>query len=108
MQRLWALTTLSLSILVVSCGQTTSAPNLHGAVTDPSGASVPGATVALRGAGPEQHTITDAAGKYAFTSVKPGKYLFHVAAKGFTAFERWDLEISKPTVLDAQLFIEAD
>jgi len=69
---------------------------------------VPGALVALRGAGPEQHTTTDAAGNYAFTSLKPGKYLFRVAAKGFTAFERQNVEITRPTVLDAQLLIEGE
>ena len=108
MKRLWALTALFLSLLVESWAQTAPAPNLHGAVTDPSGASVPGALVALRGAGPEQHTTTDAVGNYAFASVKPGKYLFRVAAKGFTAFERQNVEITRPTVLDAQLLIEGE
>ncbi len=108
MKRLWALTALSLSLLMNAWAQTAPSLNLHGTVSDPSGASVPGAIVQLRGPGGEQRTTTDAAGKYAFVSLRPGKYGIRFAAKGFSVYERQSVDISRPIVLDAQLSIEAE
>jgi hypothetical protein len=82
--------------------------SLHGAITDPSGASVPGALIQLRSATEEFRAKADGAGQYSIASVRPGKYLVRVIAKGFTVSQRQDFEIKGPTVLDVQLTIETE
>ena len=84
-----------------------TSPALRGTITDPSGASVPGALVQLRGPGPELRATTDISGQYAFVSIRPGKYRLRVIAKGFSVTERRDLEITGPLTLDLQLTIQA-
>jgi hypothetical protein len=83
-------------------------PSLQGVVTDPSGALVPSAVVQLRGPGGEQRKTTSGTGQYSFPSLQPGKYQVRVALKGFTPFERPDLEIATSTVLDIQLQIQTE
>ena len=101
-----------ISILVLClaalAGGQTPAPDLHGTVTDPSGAVVPGAMVQLRGPGGEQRKLTDVSGQYSFPAVRSGKYQVRVIAKGFTVWQRQDFEITAPTKLDAELFIQAE
>ena len=84
-----------------------AAASLRGTVSDPSGASVPGALVQLRGPGAEQRRTTDASGQYSFPALTAGKYTIRVIAKGFTAGQRQNYEISGATVFDYQLTIEA-
>ena len=106
MKSLWASAALLVSLSINGAAQI--AANLHGVVTDPSGASVPGALVQLRGPGMDQRATTGANGAYAIEAVKPGKYTVRFLAKGFTLLERKDVEIVKPTALDAQLVIAAE
>jgi Carboxypeptidase regulatory-like domain len=59
---------------------------IQGTVTDPSGATVPNATVTLKNpdTGLDRHIQTDASGAYQFLSVPVGdKYLLEVEAQGF-------------------------
>ncbi len=104
MQRL---AVLMLCLAASVFGQT-PAPGLTGTVTDPSGAVVPGALVQLRGPGGEQRRTTDVSGRYAFTGLPAGKFQVRVIAKGFTVWQRQDVEINGPLSLDAQLFIQAE
>ena len=83
------------------------AVSLRGQVTDPSGATVPGALVQLRGPGPEQRAFTSVSGEYSFDGLRPGKYLVRVIAKGFTVSQRRDFEINGDATLNVQLTIEA-
>jgi hypothetical protein len=99
--------TLIVSLALILQGQTPPA-SLRGAVTDPSAASVPGAQVQLRGAGPERTATTDDKGQYTFLTVPPGKYTIRVTAKGFTVAEKQDFEIAGPTTLDFQLAIATE
>ena len=85
-----------------------AAPGLHGTVTDPSGASVPGALVQLRGPGGEKRKMTDQNGQYTFAGLASGKYQVRVIAKGFSITDRRDVEITGPATLDAELAIQAD
>ncbi len=87
--------------------QTARQASLSGAITDPSGASVPRALVQLKGPGGERRARTDVSGRYSFAALEPGTYLVRVMAKGFTLARRSDLVVSGPTVLDVQLTIEA-
>ncbi|HMC59048.1 MAG TPA: carboxypeptidase-like regulatory domain-containing protein, partial [Candidatus Solibacter sp.] len=88
--------------------QTPAPPSLHGTITDPSGALVPGALVQLRGPGGEQRKTTDIGGQYNFPVLRGGKYTVRIIAKGFSVSSRQDFDIGGPITLDAQLTIEAD
>ncbi|HUO28003.1 MAG TPA: carboxypeptidase regulatory-like domain-containing protein [Bryobacteraceae bacterium] len=59
--------------------------DITGTVTDPSGASLPGATVVLNnsGTGATQSATTNAQGLYRFALIPPGTYNVSVAASGF-------------------------
>ncbi len=106
MKPVWALSALVVCLSINVWAQT--AASLRGVVTDPSGASVPGAVVQVRGSGTNLRSTTDASGKYTIDDVKPGKYTVRFIAKGFTLVESKDVEIVKPTVLDMQLVIAAE
>ena len=59
---------------------------VSGRVTDPRGASVPGATVTLRARARTQlrlSTATDAAGSYRFERLAPGEYIVEAEGPGF-------------------------
>jgi Carboxypeptidase regulatory-like domain len=58
---------------------------LHGQVTDPSGAVIPGATISLKNSsGLTVPAKSDGAGAYEIKSLAPGTYTLSVSAKGFT------------------------
>lgn len=82
-------------------------PSLHGVITDPSGAIVPGAVVELRGPGGEKRARTNASGMYSFGDLAGGKYRVRIAVKGFAPVERRDLVITRAMGFDAQLAIRA-
>lgn len=72
---------------------------VRGLVTDPSGATVPGATVSVKGAkGVVKVATTREDGKYIIGGLPPGNYTVRVSAKGFRGYEKTDLAIA-----DAQL-----
>jgi hypothetical protein len=59
--------------------------SLHGHVTDPSGAVIPGAAVtAAPAAGQAAHTVTDAQGNYEIKGLAAGSYTVNAEAKGFS------------------------
>src|SRR5690242_5849605 len=60
--------------------------SLHGTVTDPQSAIVPGATVTLLEPATNQKltSTTDAAGIYHFNALPPANYQLTVEAAGFT------------------------
>jgi hypothetical protein len=63
--------------------------NLHGAVADPSGAAVSGASIALVGAaGETRTTTTGAAGDYRFVALDPGVYDLTIRATGLAVAKR--------------------
>lgn len=65
--------------------QTTTTGGIAGVVTDPSGASVPGATVTLTDMqrGGNQTTSTNKDGEYRFELLPPGSYTVAVSSTGF-------------------------
>ncbi|HLJ43751.1 MAG TPA: carboxypeptidase-like regulatory domain-containing protein, partial [Candidatus Binataceae bacterium] len=95
-----------LCLFLVTAVWAHSAVTLRGAVSDPSGAAVPGAVVQLRGPGGEHRATTDGAGDYAFAGLKPGKYQVRIVAKGFAAVQRGGLVLEQPTTFDARLAIQ--
>src|ERR1051326_3747484 len=85
--------------------QTVSSASLQGAVTDPSGARIPDATVQITGPGGQQRKTTDATGQYAFAALRPGTYLIRVIARNFSVEEKPDVAINGAVALDFQLQI---
>ena len=98
-------TLVILALLVHAWAQEVPIASLSGTVTDPSGATVPGAIVQLRGAGREQRARTGNAGQYRFPSLAPGKYRVRILAKNFAVAQKSDLPIERPTFFDVQLTI---
>jgi len=70
---------------VLAFGQVTGSGTIIGSVTDPSGAVVVGAEVKLtdRSTGSYQVQPTNQAGRFTFSSIKPGIYDVQVTMKGF-------------------------
>ncbi|MBI2221760.1 MAG: TonB-dependent receptor [Acidobacteria bacterium] len=71
--------------------------SLIGAVTDETGAVMPGVTVTLSGEtliGGPQVEVTAASGQYRFERLPPGVYNVRFELPGFTSIERMDLHIS--------------
>ena len=63
---------------------------MSGAITDPSGAVIPGATVVVTGTetGTIYKTITNGAGYYAVAQIQPGSYRMEVQKTGFKTLLR--------------------
>jgi protocatechuate 3,4-dioxygenase beta subunit len=80
---------------------------LHGMVTDPSGAAIPGATVIVSSGEFVQNVSTDETGRYTFSELAPGHYSVHIHAAGFAIFGRSGLVLSAgyETEANAQLTI---
>jgi hypothetical protein len=69
--------------------------SVTGVVTDPSGASIPGAKVAMvdQNKGYAFNAVTDATGRYLFRSVPPGKYKITVEAASFQGQSKGDIQV---------------
>ncbi|MBW4025981.1 MAG: carboxypeptidase regulatory-like domain-containing protein [Acidobacteria bacterium] len=76
-------------------GQDTNA-SLSGSVTDPTGASIPGAKLTLTNTATAFKTTltTDAAGQYNFTSITPGRYDLSAAASGFKSITENGIQLT--------------
>src|SRR3984885_4025242 len=106
-------TALSIAVLFCVAGliaQTTTG-TLHGQVTDPSGAAVPGATVVVTS--DSGHTATAKSGRdggYEVPGLAPGTYTATVNAKGFQEFNSDKIKIAagQTQKLDLPLTIEEE
>ena len=80
---------------------------LHGIVTDPSGAVIPGATVIVSSDDFVQSVSTDENGQYTVGGLAPGHYRVHIHSEGFSIFGRAGLVVSAgyETEADAQLTV---
>jgi protocatechuate 3,4-dioxygenase beta subunit len=80
---------------------------LHGVVTDPSGAAIPGASVIVSSGEFVQSVSTDETGQYTVSGLAPGHYRVHIHANGFSIYGRSGLVLSAgyETEADAQLII---
>ena len=81
--------------------------SIVGNVTDMSDAPVPGATVTIKHQEStlERETVTDATGRYTFSTVATGTYAVRVAVAGFQTFERTGVPVTLNSVarVDATL-----
>jgi hypothetical protein len=66
---------------------------LSGAVSDPSGAVIPGATVVLKNqqSGDERRTITNNDGFFSISGVQVGDYTINITAQGFEKYKQTDI-----------------
>jgi len=92
-------------IVVASAFAQKPAAVLQGTVTDPSGASVPNAEVAVTGPAGEVQSSTNNSGKYTL-SIDPGTYVVRISASGFAASESKDVSVRGVRTLDVSLTIE--
>ena len=100
----------SLTLAVLSCslafGQSFTA-SVRGTAKDPSGASVPRASVSITDAdrGTSQTTQADEEGRFAITALPPGQYVLTVEAAGFKKFSsgRFTLAVQQQATVEARL-----
>jgi len=73
-----------------------SGATLSGSVTDPSGAAIAAAQVAIanRATGVSRATVTDGAGFYSVPNLLPGNYSVTVSATGFSTAKQSDFELT--------------
>jgi len=100
---------VALGLLCLAVAQSAAAPltgTLSGAVTDPSGAVIPGATVRVTDAtGQTREVQAGMEGRYVLEGLAPGKYTLRITAPDMAAFERAGVEVKAGTAqaLDAEL-----
>ena len=91
---------------LVAAGLAQDAGRISGRVTDPVGAAIAGARLALTCAtGPERHTATDEQGRFVFAGLEPGNHLIKAEARGFTPISKTVTTTREPAVQDLQ-FVE--
>ncbi|MDE3196005.1 MAG: carboxypeptidase regulatory-like domain-containing protein, partial [Acidobacteriota bacterium] len=97
------------SVFAAISAQAQGVGTVHGSVTDPSAAVVPGATVEITGNGVSRSAKSDGQGKFTVT-IPPGKYSVRADAKGFVTFLEQDLNVSagQATPLDIALQIATE
>ncbi|MGO8983961.1 MAG: carboxypeptidase regulatory-like domain-containing protein [Terriglobales bacterium] len=88
-------TTSSSTASAAQTNASSATGSLHGQVTDPSGAVVPGATVAiLASGGPTHSSTTGKTGSYEIGNLSPGNYTVTANAKGFAVFIQNDVNVA--------------
>ncbi len=99
---------LALSLMSVPALAQSTAGRVLGTVTDPSGASVAGATVVVTDTqrGTSRTLTTDSAGEYVAADLIPGTYKIRVEAKGFKTVERPSLTVEVATDVRADMTLQ--
>ena len=84
-----------------------STGTLRGQVSDPSGAVVPGATVAILQSGGPTHSVkTNNNGAYEIGNLPPGSYTVTTNAPGFTVFVQNDVQVNAGQVSHFNISLE--
>ena len=78
---------------------------LNGTVTDAQNASIPAATVVLRGPGGNRQAKTGQEGRYEFKLTQPGAYTLTVNYPGFAKFEAANIQVNANMVFDVPLVV---
>src|SRR5512143_3888351 len=80
-----------------------SVGNLYGAVTDESGAALPGVSVTLSGVGGPQSTTSGGQGEFRFLNLSAGSYTIKAELSGFATVERTNVVVSIGTNVKATI-----
>ena len=99
----------ALSTFAAQPATATAKGTLHGIVTDPSGAAVPGAAVVVSTGHKVQTVETDESGQYTVSGLMPGHYRVQIRSAGFSQFEKSGLVLTPgyETEADAQLVVSS-
>jgi hypothetical protein len=97
LSRLLCAPTICLVIFAAPVLQAQNNGSLHGQVTDPSGAIVPGANVQLSGGGKNYSATSGGDGSYSFGTVPAGRYTLDVNVTGFTPFSETGVSVVSGT-----------
>ena len=85
--------------------------SLHGTITDPQGAVIPGAVVKIgnTATGFSRQVNTDQVGAYQFPQIAPGQYAISVEKPGFSTVTRdkLQLQVNVAAALDLQMEVSA-
>jgi hypothetical protein len=104
---IWCLAAL---VLLAPLAMAQSTSRLNGSVSDPSGASVPGAKVTLSATatGFQRTTTSNGEGLYQFVDVPPGNYKLEATAKGFATYSATDvvLVVNTPSTINIQFQLQ--
>jgi hypothetical protein len=84
------------------------ASGVSGTVVDPAGMLVPKATVTLTNdeTKDSSETSTNAAGRFEFASMAPGKYSIDIKQKHFVAHRIVEIKVEKDKVVDLQVILQ--
>ncbi len=96
-----------LSGAVVSSAQST-AGRILGTLTDASGATIAGATIAITDVerGTTRKLTSDESGAYVAADLQPGTYRIHVEARGFRTIERLSVSVEVATDVRADFTLQ--
>src|ERR1700733_14910790 len=105
--RYFALLILAAAFTITAAAQSTGTGTLRGQVSDPSGAVVPNATIAiLQSGGPTHSAKTNNNGNYEIGNLPPGNYTVTANADGFNAFIQNDVQLNAGQVLQFNIPLE--
>ncbi len=93
--------------VISASAQTTGSSSLSGVVADPTGAVVPGATVAIHNPVSEfsRSTTTDSAGRFSFANVPFNPYHLNVTVPGFAAYAQ-DVDVHSAVPLSLKITLQ--
>ncbi len=98
---------LSLVLIASACWAQSERGNITGVVSDPSGAAIPGAEIAItnRATNAVQHAATTSTGEYNAANLAPGDYKVEIAVPGFKSFRQDNVNLAAAGTVrvDAQL-----
>jgi hypothetical protein len=94
---------LTLAALVLPVGAQAQSATIEGLVQDPSGAVIPGASVALTQGAQSKQTTSGGDGRYAFRGLGPGSYAITATAKGFATLNLADVTLAAGQVKQLNL-----
>jgi hypothetical protein len=97
--------------LCLSAAAFAQTAEIRGEVTDPSGASIPGATATATGpGGVKREASTDEQGRYNMTGLPAGKYIVRVTAFGFNPFEARNVDAAagRTVAVKSKLVIKSE
>jgi hypothetical protein len=99
---LWFVVAFVLASPVIGFAQINANATISGHVTDPTGAAIPNASVVIANdtTGVTSAVVTNAAGYYVATFLKPGTYTITVSAPGFGAAVRKSLTLQVQQVAE--------